>query len=218
MAKVHICNVVVLDNPSPFLNPFQFEITFDCIEDLQEDLEWRIIYVGSAECEELDQVLDTVYVGPVSVGRHMFVFQAEPPDPLKIPEADVVGVTVVLLTCSYRGQEFMRVGYYVNNEYKEPNLRDNPPPHPLFDKLHRNLLATKPHVTHFKIEWDNAGGPKSTLTTDGEPVCDSGALGATVLEPKPIQETWDGSCAELKASQTSKGPPECLLRFGEPES
>jgi len=24
MAKVNICNVVVLDNPSPFLNPFQF--------------------------------------------------------------------------------------------------------------------------------------------------------------------------------------------------
>ncbi len=32
MAKVHVCNVIVLDNPSPFLNPFQFEITFECIE------------------------------------------------------------------------------------------------------------------------------------------------------------------------------------------
>ena len=29
-------NVVVLDNPSPFYNPFQFEITFECIEDLSE--------------------------------------------------------------------------------------------------------------------------------------------------------------------------------------
>ena len=32
MAKVHVCNVMVLDNPSAFLNPFQFEITFECIE------------------------------------------------------------------------------------------------------------------------------------------------------------------------------------------
>ena len=56
MAKVHVCNVVVLDNPSQFLNPFQFEITFECIEDLPEDLEWKIIYVGSAESEEFDQV------------------------------------------------------------------------------------------------------------------------------------------------------------------
>ena len=71
MAKVHVCNVVVLDNPSHFKNPFQFEITFECIEvniqgkfiflvlffkDLPEDLEWKIIYVGSAESEEYDQV------------------------------------------------------------------------------------------------------------------------------------------------------------------
>ena len=28
--------------------------------------------------------------------------QADPPNPDKIPEADLVGVTVVLLTCSYR--------------------------------------------------------------------------------------------------------------------
>ncbi|XP_023342166.1 histone chaperone asf1a-A [Eurytemora carolleeae] len=118
MAKVHVCNVIVLDNPSPFRNRFQFEITFECIEDLCEDLEWRIIYVGSAESEEFDQVLDTVYVGPVPEGRHKFVFEADPPNPEKIPDADLVGVTVVLLTCSYRSAEFIRVGYYVSNEYQ----------------------------------------------------------------------------------------------------
>lgn len=39
------------------------------------DLEWKIIYVGSAESEEFDQILDSVLVGPVPAGRHMFVFQ-----------------------------------------------------------------------------------------------------------------------------------------------
>ncbi len=39
------------------------------------DLEWRILYVGSAESEEHDQVLDTVLVGPLVSGRHKFVFQ-----------------------------------------------------------------------------------------------------------------------------------------------
>ena len=75
MAKVQITNVTVLDNPSPFQNPIQFEITFECIEDLSDDLEWKIIYVGSAESEEHDQTLDSVLVGPVPSGRHMFVFQ-----------------------------------------------------------------------------------------------------------------------------------------------
>ncbi|KAH9366189.1 hypothetical protein HPB48_004113 [Haemaphysalis longicornis] len=158
MAKVHVCNVVVLDNPSLFFNPFQFEITFECIEDLKEDLEWKIIYVGSAESEDYDQILDTVYVGPVPEGRHMFVFQADPPDPSKIPVQDAVGVTVVLLTCSYRSKEFIRVGYYVNNEYTDPELKENPPSTPQFDRLQRNILATNPRVTRFKIDWDDNPG------------------------------------------------------------
>jgi len=36
MAKVNIVNVSVLDNPSPFLNPFQFEITFEALDNLSE--------------------------------------------------------------------------------------------------------------------------------------------------------------------------------------
>lgn len=181
MAKVHITNVAVLDNPSSFYNPFQFELTFECIEELKEDLEWKMIYVGSAESEEYDQVLDTVsghceqlwnfllliaivfflfqiYVGPIPEGRHIFVFQADPPDTSRIPEQDALGVTIVLLTCSYRGQEFVRVGYFINNDYSDQELRENPPAKPLFDKMTRNILATKPRVTRFKINWDDTNG------------------------------------------------------------
>ncbi|MBN3288362.1 ASF1 protein, partial [Polyodon spathula] len=156
MAKVQVNNVTVLDNPSPFLNPFQFEITFECIEDLPEDLEWKIIYVGSAESEEYDQVLDSVLVGPVPAGRHMFVFQADSAQPGLIPDADAVGVTVVLITCTYRGQEFIRVGYYVNNEYTDPELRENPTVKPDFARLQRNILASNPRVTRFHINWDDS--------------------------------------------------------------
>lgn len=39
------------------------------------DLEWQIVYVGSASSEAHDQTLDSVLVGPVSAGRHRFVFQ-----------------------------------------------------------------------------------------------------------------------------------------------
>ncbi|XP_008558954.1 histone chaperone asf1 [Microplitis demolitor] len=162
MAKVQLANVAVLDNPSPFLNPFQFEVTFECIEELQEDLEWKMIYVGSAESEEFDQVLDTIYVGPIPEGRHMFVFQADPPDVSRIPVNDALGVTVVLLTCSYRGHEFVRVGYFINNEYTDPELRENPPAQPQFDKVQRNILGDKPRVTRFKINWDDGVGPADT--------------------------------------------------------
>lgn len=62
-------------------------------------------------------------------------WQADPPDETKIPVGDAVGVTVVLLTCGYKGQEFVRVGYYVNNSYTDQELQENPPDVPQFDKV-----------------------------------------------------------------------------------
>jgi len=82
--------------------------------------------------------------------------QADAPDPSRIPEEDIIGVTVILITCSYRDAEFVRVGYYVNNEYMEEYDPDNPPRPVDINKLQRNILADKPRVTRFPIEWSNA--------------------------------------------------------------
>ena len=69
--------------------------------------------------------------------------KAGPPDISKIPYKDAVGVTVVLLTCSYRNKEFIRVGYYVNNEYTDPELRENPPENIQFEKVCASINKTK---------------------------------------------------------------------------
>ena len=42
---------------------------------------------------------------------------------------------MVLLTCSYKDKEFVRVGYYVNNEYNDAELRENPPTTPIYEKV-----------------------------------------------------------------------------------
>ena len=54
----------------------------------------------------------------------------------------------------FRNQEFSRVGYYVNNEYEEIELRENPPTEPQFNKLVRTILSDQPRVTKFKIDWE----------------------------------------------------------------
>jgi histone chaperone ASF1 len=36
MSVVNILNIQVLDNPTKFANPFQFEITFECISPLKD--------------------------------------------------------------------------------------------------------------------------------------------------------------------------------------
>ena len=61
-------------------------------------------------------------------------------------------VTVVILTCLYKDQEFIRIGYYVHNEYCE-EIDDNKIIKP--EKIIRNILHDKPRVTRFNIGWDN---------------------------------------------------------------
>ena len=55
MAKVTISEVEPLQPECLFTDPFKFKIRFNCIEDLQDDLDWKIIYVGSANSNQHDQ-------------------------------------------------------------------------------------------------------------------------------------------------------------------
>lgn len=134
-------------------DPYIFRITFECISPLQDDLEWKLIYVGSAESEEYDQELDNCMVGPVPVGVNSFEFEAAAPSPDKIPAQDLLGVTVILLTGSYAGNEFIRVGYYVHNAYDAEELRENPPEEVDLSRVRREVLVSKPRVTRFNIKW-----------------------------------------------------------------
>eukprot|EP00316_Scyphosphaera_apsteinii_P022515 CAMPEP_0119313722 /NCGR_PEP_ID=MMETSP1333-20130426/30144_1 /TAXON_ID=418940 /ORGANISM="Scyphosphaera apsteinii, Strain RCC1455" /LENGTH=153 /DNA_ID=CAMNT_0007318633 /DNA_START=83 /DNA_END=541 /DNA_ORIENTATION=+ len=153
MACVNVTNVVVLDNPARFDNPFQFEVTFDILAPITDDLEWKLTYVGSAETQEFDQELDSVLVAPQGVGPYKFVFQGDPPDARIIPPHDLLGVTVILLSCFYHDREFIRIGYYINTEYDSPDLNETPPEQPLYEHLVRNILADKPRVTRYQIDW-----------------------------------------------------------------
>lgn len=153
MSVVSLLGVNILNNPARFTDKYVFEITFECLEQLEKDLEWKLTYVGSATSDQYDQELDSLLVGPIPVGVNKFVFEADAPDTKRIPDADVLGVTVVLLTCAYDSREFIRVGYYVNNEYESDELSADPPAKPIIEKIRRNVLADKPRVTRFAIKW-----------------------------------------------------------------
>mmetsp|Transcript_12605 Transcript_12605/g.27241 ORF Transcript_12605/g.27241 Transcript_12605/m.27241 type:complete len:200 (-) Transcript_12605:927-1526(-) len=173
MAAVNVTRVCPHSDLVPFNTTFSFEIEYECVYQLQDDLEWKMIYVGSAESEKYDQVLDSVLVGPVYAGNYRFVFEGSAPEAGKIPPDDIVGVTVILLTCSYKGKEFIRIGYYVNNEYLEEELRENPPEVPILSKIYRSILADHPRVTRFPIEFDSQAAPDAVggdpgMAVDGD--------------------------------------------------
>ncbi|KAG8908970.1 Histone chaperone asf1 [Tulasnella sp. 403] len=157
MSAVTIRNVEFLNNPARFLEPYKFRVTFECIMPLQDDLEWKLIYVSSPGQPEYDQELDDCMVGPVPVGVNSFEFESPSPSPSRIPPEDVLGVAAIILTASYKDQEFVRVGYYQNTEYDNEEMKETPPQTILFDRLVREL-ASKPKVTRFMIKWDTDNG------------------------------------------------------------
>eukprot|EP01084_Bolivina_argentea_P071447 129892_1 len=160
---IQLQNVNVLNNPAKFTTNFKFQITFDCVAPgVQEELEWKLVYVGCADNESKDQKLDEILVGPVRIGKNRFHFEAPPPDPTIIPKEDLLDVTVILLTCSYKGREFIRIGYYVHNEYEEDidKLMENDDFVIDPNKIQRNILSDKPRVTRFNIPWDGEENTK----------------------------------------------------------
>lgn len=72
----------------------------------------------------------------------------------------------------YAGQEFIRVGYYVNNDYDDEQLKEEPPQKVLLDRVQRNILADKPRVTKFPINFhpenNDNGQPTSPDHDNGE--------------------------------------------------
>ena len=99
----------------------------------------------------------------------------------RIPKTEIVGVTGILLTCSYDGHEFFRVGYYVNNYYEDPELNENPPSEPDITKLTRHILTERPRVTKFNIQWDkdnslmtDENGNPNIVQTTGESFLENG--------------------------------------------
>lgn len=42
-------------------------------------------------------------------------------------------------------------------------MRENPPSQPIFEKVQRNILADKPRVTRFKINWDDSTNDTSVV-------------------------------------------------------
>ncbi|KAI4109007.1 MAG: hypothetical protein L6R37_000725 [Teloschistes peruensis] len=166
MSVVSLLGVKVLNNPASFDAKYQFEITFECLEPLQKDLEWKLTYVGSATSSEHDQELDSLLVGPIPVGVNKFIFEADSPDLKRIPTSEILGVTVILLSCSYDDREFVRVGYYVNNEYDNDEMNNDPPAKTVMEKVRRNVLAEKPRVTRFAIKWDTEDSAPAEFPPD----------------------------------------------------
>jgi histone chaperone ASF1 len=79
-----------------------------------------------------------------------------------IPKKDLLGVTVVILYAAYRGSDFFKIGYYVNNEGPEdassgkkkrwrfPVLSSSPTS---ASDIKRDMLMSKAKALKMTIDW-----------------------------------------------------------------
>lgn len=69
----------------------------------------------------------------------------------------------------------------MNNDYADPFLLENPPAQVDITKLQRNILADKPRVTRFPIDWSPAGAQDpNAAAADASGVAAMGVAGAAV--------------------------------------
>ncbi|EER05132.1 anti-silencing protein, putative [Perkinsus marinus ATCC 50983] len=76
MSIVSVTEVSLLgDNPCKISDKLSFEIQFEALKKLKDDLEWAMVYVADANDSSKDQELDTVELGPVEVATMKFTFE-----------------------------------------------------------------------------------------------------------------------------------------------
>jgi histone chaperone ASF1 len=171
MAAVNVLNVRYLNpNPASATSPFEFEITMECIAQLEaREVEWSMTYIGSAESNQYDQLLDSVEVETL-LATMKFVFEAPAPNLFRVPKEDQLDNAAVILSAKYRGREFCRVGFYLRHEYPVEFINSLRPPSdglsaivepelPCGESLNLQVLqrivdVENPRVTHYLIDWD----------------------------------------------------------------
>jgi histone chaperone ASF1 len=94
MAQVHMNNIIVGNNPASALSPFLFDITFECFNQLPGTFDWKLIYIGSPNNNEYDQVIDCFDMENINVGVMNFTVESNPPNFNQIPPEEIVGISI----------------------------------------------------------------------------------------------------------------------------
>lgn len=94
--------------------------------------------------------MESFYLPSNKKGKFKVFLNIKAPDFTPIPFEQIPGVTVILFVVSYDNQEFIRIGYYLNNEVNlnEEEINKFGEQIPL-KLIKREILTSKPRVTIF---------------------------------------------------------------------
>ncbi|CAD8087182.1 unnamed protein product [Paramecium sonneborni] len=155
MALINITNIVFDQGTALFNTPIQMQITFEVMRQLDQEIDWKLIYIGCPNDNKQDQVLEQFSMPPLQQGTMQFTLMSPGPKfELISSKENLFGATAIILSVKYRNQEFFRVGYYVYNSYLDPDLIENDPPYVVIDKVYRQINTSTPRITRTNIDWE----------------------------------------------------------------
>jgi histone chaperone ASF1 len=132
-----------------FTDDFKFDIEFECTAPIPDYIKWEVIYCGSPQTHEHDQILVTAMVGPIEVGMNRFVLTAKPPKAEKILFDEFV-LSFIIIKAYYRDQEFIRISHFVNNEIPAEATSIEQLD---LSKVPREIEVREPNVQISQIDW-----------------------------------------------------------------
>eukprot|EP00396_MALV-II-16_sp_LP-1_P000156 gene156-212_t len=111
------------------------------LEILENGDYWALIKEDYAKLEyEFGPALswDTIKsMAEKSPGKFKTELLGEAPNLLDVPKDNQLDVGAIVVSASYRGQEFYRIGWYLYHDYEDVALREEPPPKIQLDKVQR---------------------------------------------------------------------------------
>ena len=123
--NIEILGIKTIKNPVSMKEKLQFQILFELKEVLQEKLFIKFVYVQPPINEKKDEELETYQIFGHQIGKFKITFYVTPPSFKDNKITDLFGITVLLIQFIYKGFEFIRVGYYINNELKGSIEKDS---------------------------------------------------------------------------------------------
>ena len=153
MASVQLIEIELISpNPALYATLLQFRIVFEVLDDLEDDMEVHVVWVGSFTSSSFDQLLDELLISQLRVGIYDFVWPVPAPQLDLIPQEDILGVTLLFVSLRYRDQEFLRAGFFVDVDFITEAHQLNPPQAVRVEHITRRVTAS-PHITTMRIFW-----------------------------------------------------------------
>lgn len=141
------------DNPGSYCTPLKWRVRVESSDNLQEPISISFVWVGSCTSSDYDQLLDTFDIGPLCKGLTEFELECDFPNPEEVPQDELVGLTILIISFQFKQQEFLRVAYYTQVAYLDVSLNEHPPIPIKKECLGRFITMPQPVVTATPINW-----------------------------------------------------------------